>query len=275
MTTSNKPRRTHLITGGFPPGSPAGHDHDYARLRLLELLAEDGIQSSVANDFHGVERWLEISRFMITYTAGPFLDEEQNKFVRSWIDAGGRWLGLHGSSGGKAARVADSSRRRMVKSGHHETLGGFFISHPPMAKFPVKVHDADAGLTKGVSETFSVIDEPYMIEVQDLPNTNILLTSSWGADPLPGKFGFDYGDEDTSLLEDGKTRVVAYNKEVGDGGVTYIALGHCHNPSTNSQAFVDDSVSEGGKTPKTIRGPWETEEYPALLRNAIDWGIGD
>jgi len=32
--------RAHLITGGFPPGSLAGHDHDYARLRLLGLLAE-------------------------------------------------------------------------------------------------------------------------------------------------------------------------------------------------------------------------------------------
>ena len=49
----------------------------------------------------------------------------------------------------------------------------------------------------------------------------------------------------------------------------------CHDPSTNSQPFVDDSVREGGETPKTIRGPWETDEYPALLRNAIDWGIGD
>lgn len=32
--------RAHLIAGGFPPGASAGHDHDYARLELLELLAE-------------------------------------------------------------------------------------------------------------------------------------------------------------------------------------------------------------------------------------------
>src|SRR5947209_1231408 len=29
--------RAHLIAGGFPPGSMSGHDHDYARLRLLGL----------------------------------------------------------------------------------------------------------------------------------------------------------------------------------------------------------------------------------------------
>ena len=28
-----KSDRAHLIAGGFPPGSQAGHDHDYARLR--------------------------------------------------------------------------------------------------------------------------------------------------------------------------------------------------------------------------------------------------
>jgi hypothetical protein len=34
-TTAATPRRAHLITGGFPLGAHAGHDHDYARLRLL------------------------------------------------------------------------------------------------------------------------------------------------------------------------------------------------------------------------------------------------
>ncbi len=38
--------RAHVIAGGFPPGSAAGHDHDYARLRLLTLLAEATIPAS-------------------------------------------------------------------------------------------------------------------------------------------------------------------------------------------------------------------------------------
>ena len=29
--------RAHLITGGFPPGTAAGHDMNYARLRLLGI----------------------------------------------------------------------------------------------------------------------------------------------------------------------------------------------------------------------------------------------
>ena len=55
--TVQKPRRAHLVTGGFPPGAAAGHDHDYARLRLLTLLAEQDVAASAANDFADVAKW--------------------------------------------------------------------------------------------------------------------------------------------------------------------------------------------------------------------------
>ena len=54
--SETKPNRAHLIAGGFPPGSMAGHDHDCARLRLLGLLAEQDIPASVGNDFADVEK---------------------------------------------------------------------------------------------------------------------------------------------------------------------------------------------------------------------------
>ena len=100
------PARAHVITGGFPPGQPAGHDHDYARLRLLNFLAERDIQASVANDFVDVERWLPISRLLISYVAGPYPGPDQNLAIRKWIEAGGHWLGLHGTSGGRAVSAA-------------------------------------------------------------------------------------------------------------------------------------------------------------------------
>ena len=37
---STEVTRAHVIAGGFPPGSWGGHDHDYARLRILEQLKE-------------------------------------------------------------------------------------------------------------------------------------------------------------------------------------------------------------------------------------------
>src|SRR6201997_5289374 len=108
--------RAHVIAGGFPPGSMAGHDHDWARLRLLGLLAEHDIAASVANDFADIEKWLPVRRLLITYVAGPYPDAAQCRAIQRWLDAGGRWLGLHGTSGGRAERVAGARQRRKVKT---------------------------------------------------------------------------------------------------------------------------------------------------------------
>ena len=105
---------------------------DYARLRLLQLLQErQEVHATVANDFSAIEQWLTDRQFLITYVAGPYLNDAQNEFVRSWLEGGGRWLALHGSSGGKAARLPGGGRK-MEKGSHHETLGALFI-HPPAA----------------------------------------------------------------------------------------------------------------------------------------------
>lgn len=268
------PARAHVITGGFPRGAPAGHDHDYARLRLLEMLRDQEVKASVANDFSDVENWLPSSRLLITYVAGPYPDEAQDRAIRRWIADGGRWLGLHGTSGGRAVRVSETDRRRqMLKLAHHETLGGFFLNHPPVRKFEVKVGDGPDTLTDGVPQSFEVIDEPYMIEVQDPANTRVLLTAELGPDTSPRGFGFVY-EEDTALMSDGKTRALGYTRDSEKGGVTYIALGHCHDPWSNSQPFVDKSVDPEGKTPPTLRYTWETDAFQRLIRNGIAWGVG-
>lgn len=230
--------------------------------------------ASVSSDFGDVDKWLNVSKLLITYVAGPYPDPVQTNAIRRWLADGGHWLGLHGTSGGRAVRVAQGQRqRRMLKQDFHEVLGGFFINHPPVRKFSVNVGDASDRLTADLPESFDVIDEPYMIEVQDPASTRVLLTAELGPDSSPPGFGFAY-DEDTALLPDGKTRVLGYTRTLGKGGVTYIALGHCHNPGTNSQPFVDSSVTEDGVTPRTLRYTWETDAYQTLLRNAISWGMG-
>lgn len=268
--------RAHVITGGFPPGAAAGHDHDYARLQLLGMLSEHEVPASAANDFVDVERWLPISRLLITYTAGPVADTQQAIAIRRWIEWGGRWIGLHGTSGGKAVRPMEGEadrRRRMTKLEHHETLGAFFLNHPPVRRFRVDVHDAGDTLTEGLPGSFEVVDEPYMIEVVHPESSRILLTAELGPDASPPGFGFAY-EKDTALMPDGKTRALGFTRDLGDGGVTYIALGHAHTPATNSQPFVDKSVDPEGKTPPVIRVTWEEPAFQTLLRNAISWGMG-
>jgi uncharacterized protein len=267
---SSQPDRAHVIAGGFPPGSMAGHDHDYARLKLLALLAEREIPASVANDFADLEKWLPVSRLLITYVAGPYPEAAQCRALRQWLEAGGHWVALHGTSGGRAERVEGTRQRRTVKSAHHALLGSFFLTHPPIREFRVEVCDPASPLTQGLGGSFVVEDEPYFIELQDPGATHILLTAEYGPDAVSPAIGTLY-PADTSLLPDGQTRVIGYSRDLGAGGVAYFALGHCHNPAIRAaRAFIDPADT----TPDTFRAPWETAAFVQLLRNAILWGIG-
>jgi hypothetical protein len=71
------------------------------------------------------------------------------------------------------------------------------------------------------------------------------------------------------LQPDGRTRVLGYTSGVGNGGVTYFALGHCHNPAIRAARTPDPADT----TPPTFRGPWESDKFIALLRNAVAWGV--
>ncbi len=268
--TATTSGRAHLIAGGFPAGSMGRHDHDYARLRLLGLLAERDIPASVGNDFADVEKWLPSSQLLITYVAGPYPDAAQTRAIQAWLEAGGRWLALHGTSGGRAERVEGSRQRRTVKAGHHALLGSYFLTHPPIREFRVEVRDGKSPLTSGLGGSFVVEDEPYFIELQDPGATQILLTAEYGPGAVATAIGTLY-PSDTSLLPDGKTRVIGYTKDVGKGGVAYFALGHCHTPAIRAaRAYTDP----GDTTPPLFRAPWETEGFTTLLRNAIAWGMG-
>jgi type 1 glutamine amidotransferase len=113
--------------------------------------------------------------------------------------------------------------------------------------------------------SFEIEDEPYFIELQDPGSTRILLTAEYGeggASPVVVPL---YGS-DTSLQPDGRTRVIGYTRQIGKGGVTYFALGHCHSPAARADRPPDPSQ------PATFRAPWENDAYTSLLRNAIAWG---
>jgi type 1 glutamine amidotransferase len=261
-------KRAHVITGGFPPGSSAGHDHDYARLRLLTLLREKDVPASVGNDFADLEKWLPVSRLLVTYVAGPYPNAEQSGALKAWLEAGGHWLALHGTSGGRAERIEGLPNRRTVRTEHHAVLGSMFLTHPPACHFRVDVRDQEHPITRGVGASFDVEDEPYFIELQDPASTRILLTADYGSAgqwPVTEKL---YG-RDTSLQPDGKTRVLGYTRQLGKGGVTYLALGHCHNP----YARAGQGAGINATAPSTFKGPWETSAFATFLGNAISWAV--
>ena len=153
-----------------------------------------------------------------------------------------------------------------------EGLRAFFLNHPPIRRFEVKVADSAHPLTQGLPDSFEVSDELYLVEVSG--DYTVLLTTELEKDPSPDGFGFVY-DEDTSLLADGKTRVLGYTKPVGKGEIAYIALGHCHSPGSNVQPMVDESVAPGGTTPKVFRGVWDEPAFAKLIDNALRWGLAE
>ena len=119
----------------------------------------------------------------------------------------------------------------------------------------------------------SVVEEPYFIELQDPGSTHILMTADYGPDCVSPLIGPVYA-QDTSLQADGKTRVLGYTREAGKGGVTYFALGHCHNPAIRAQR-PPERIDPPDTTPNLFRGSWENDTFTVLVRNAIGWGMGE
>ena len=172
------PIRVHVVAGGFPPGKHAGHDIDYARMRILMALqSNEDVHATVSSDFTDCHKWIADCQLLVCYVAGPFADDHETGVIRDWLGEGGRWLALHGSTGGKAERIGrEDGRRRMAKMDYHEALGGFFMTHPPIREMTVKVADHNHPLTYNLPSTFTVQDEPYMVEVIH-PDTQVLLST--------------------------------------------------------------------------------------------------
>jgi len=246
---------------------------DFARFQLLQKLgAWDDLTVTTANDFQDIERWLPGLDFLITYVAGPYPTGTGNRALLDWLKSGGRWFALHGTSGGKAVKTEHNGRpvRKMVKGEHHQTLGCFFLNHPPICEFQVSVA-AEHRVTQNLPARFTVRDELYLVELLDPRASRILLTTELVEDPSPPGFGFFY-DDDTSLQPDGKTRALAYARPMGRGEVVYVGLGHCHTGRIDSPSPVDTSIDPQGIMPPEFHGVWETEAFAILIQNAIAWG---
>jgi uncharacterized protein len=239
------PMRVHLIAAG------KYHDIDFARLELLKLLAEQpDIRTSVASDFADIGL-IAAADLLITYTCDLVPDEKQTAGLKKFLEAGGRWLALHGTN----------SLLRFLEDGTVETpdeapefmelLGTRFAAHPPIGSYKVQVSRNDHPLTQGLRD-FNVIDELYL--THRTAEIDILLHTSFvGTCP---EFGDKIWDED---------RVpVLYERKIGQGCVLYLTLGHCrsHYDLQPLRPFY----------PHPERCAWNYPVFYELLRRGITWG---
>ena len=264
-----EPARVHVVCGG---GVTTGHDMDYVRLRILQLLQEPRwTRATVANDLTDLSRWLVGCKLLITYVVGMQAEGEQHTALESWVEGGGHWLALHGTSTGTA--IHEPGPPQVDRTPYHRLLGSAFLSHPPIRKFRVSVTAPEHALTQGVPSSFVVADELYLVEPLGPESAELLLTTEFDGDPCPPGWPLPAPRIDTSTLADGKTRALGHIKQVGRGSVIYLALGHCHSPATKRPPFVHESVNPSGEAPSTFRGAWESPHFLRLLRNAIAWGL--
>ena len=226
------------------------HDTDFARLQLLQLLAEDdNIRVRVAETFADTAALAEAD-FLVTYTCDLRPQPAEEAALQDFVRAGGRWLALHATNA-----MLDFREEGIVCPREHqtfmETLGSRFLSHPPAMPYTVTVSDPTHPFVQGI-EPFETTDELYLCEY--FGAITPLLETRWH-----GTFEGRYVER---TWPDDDPRLVAYTHALGAGAVLYLTLGHCHG-KYDMRPLVE--IAE------PARGSWDLPVFSELLRRGIAW----
>ena len=250
---SEHPERVdaYLVAGG------RFHDIDYARLQLLNLLGEHPhVRVRVASDYEDTAA-IAASSFLVSYTCDIRPSEAAQEGIAAWVAGGGRWLALHGTNSALDMNPPNPVGAPRCFPTWAKLLGSQFLSHPPIAPFPVRLSDPDHWLVRGI-EPFETDDELYLCEHADRDALEPLLHTRWQGDAR-GFVEHDWTDGPDEHL-------VMYLRPLGDGAVLYNTLGHCRGHY--------DMVPAMDYYPQIERGSWEHPAYYELLRRSIRWARG-
>ncbi len=242
------PIQTHLIAAG------KYHDIDFARLEILKLFADEPrIRATVAMDFSNIER-LQACSLLVTYTCDVMPTEAEAIAIRTWLDAGGRWLALHGTN----------SILRFLESGLVDApderpdvmamLGTQFVAHPPIGPFKVNVKQPDHPLVRGERD-FEVVDELYL--TRTTADIDILLSTTFAGEAT-GFTESHWPETEVPIL---------YERQHGKGSLLYFTLGHC-------RGHYDVAVFTPF-WPHPERCAWNYPVYTRILRRCILWGLNE
>jgi uncharacterized protein len=233
------------------------HDFDYARLELLaELARHEVVRTRVFEDFDCVDA-LAQADLLVTYTCNVRPAAAEQAALVEFVERGGRWLALHGTSSAIDPPAEPSAvfRTPRVLGEVATVLGNQFLAHPPIAPYRVEVTDPAHPLVRGI-EPFEVRDELYVLELH--PPLEVLLHTRFTG---PCR-GFAEGD-----VTDDEARPVLYLRHSGSGTVCYLTLGHCRGRFDVQDLGKDDLG-------KRDFGSWTVPEFRTVLRRCVDWAVG-
>jgi len=228
------------------------HDMDFARLELLKLLAEfPQIRTTVLPDYADADA-LTAGDMLVTYTVDRVPDEATAQRLHDWVASGKRWFALHGTNSilkwSKPDKAWAAPRHSPT---FMETLGSQFLAHPPIAPYTVEVTEPGHPLVADI-EPFEADDELYLSALH--PPFQTLLHTRWsGTAEL-------FVDRDWHTDE---PRPVMYLKNVGDGEVLYLTLGHARGHYDMQPLMTE--------YPEIERGSWKTPSFYELLRRGLAW----
>jgi len=118
-------------------------------------------------------------------------DAELVRGVIKHVEAGGAHIAIHGS-----AATFESTPEYL------DMLGAQFVRHPEPAVMRIQVTDASHPITQGLPGEFDFFDEPYILDIRS--EFHLLLKAEHNGTELP----------------------VAWTKQVGEGRLFCLALGH-------------------------------------------------
>lgn len=250
MSTASPSRRIEvtLVAGG------RYHDIDFARRELLGLLAEhDEFRVRVQPDYEDTEGIARAS-ILVSYTCDVRPSERAQREIRSWVEAGGRWVALHGTNSALTLGGPNGVDSPRVFPMWADTLGSQFVAHPPIQPYTVQISDPAHWLVEGI-EPFDTDDELYLSEYADRDSLHVLLHAVWQGE-AKGFVEADWTSCDP-------VHPIMYLRKLGTGAVLYNTLGHCRGHY--DMAPLLDFY------PRIERCSWEKPAYYELLRRSLRW----
>lgn len=210
---------------------------------MLKKIAQDKGWDIYLTDNAATHNAQDLERFEVVVwnnVSGDVLTQEQRAAMKSWVEQGGGWVGLH-ASGGDPSYQWDWYVDTLI--------GAQFVGHTMDPQF----QDANVVVTDSSAEVTSHLESPWVVPQEE-----------WYAfERNPREKGYEIllAVDESSYSTSGKTfffwqdrmegeHPIAWRHQLGQGRVIYSAIGH------------------QGAT-------YSIPEFQQLISNAISWASGE